>query len=123
MKLFRLFLFLVITGIVLSIITSCATRTKHNSSSVVQYLYPDQKEPIERPEMPSLSLPLKVGIAFTPESSGNLSNITEKDKMNLMKEVSENFKKYAFVKSIELIPSAYLRPKGSFSNLNQYYLI
>lgn len=118
MKLFRLFLFLIITGIALSIITSCAT-TKHYSSSVVEYLYPDQKEPTEKPEIPSLSLPLKVGIAFAPESSGGLRNITEKDKMNLMKEVSEHFKKYAFVKSIELIPSAYLRPKGSFSNLDQ----
>ena len=119
MNLFKLFIFLVIIGVFLSIITSCANRTKHYSSSVVQYLYPDQKEPIERPEIPSLSLPLKVGIAFVPETSGVLKNITEKDKMNLMKEVSEHFKKYDFVESIELIPSAYLRPKGSFTNLDQ----
>ena len=39
--------------------------------------------------------------------------------MELMKEVSKNFKIYDFVKSIELIPSAYLRDKGSFANLDQ----
>lgn len=46
-------------------------------------------------------------------------NLTERDKLDLMKEVSKHFKQYAFVKSIEIIPSAYLRPQGSFSNLNQ----
>lgn len=100
-------------------VTGCATVSSHHSSSVVQYLYPDQKDPIETPAIPLLSLPLKVGIAFVPETSGNHANLTERDKMDLMKEVSEYFKKYEFVKSIELIPSAYLTRNGSFSNLDQ----
>jgi len=36
-----------------------------------------------------------------------------------MQEVANYFKKYPFVKEIEIIPSAYLRPRGSFTNLDQ----
>lgn len=102
-------------------LTGCGTiKSRHHSSSVVQYLYPNQKEHIETSGIPRLALPLKVGIAFVPEGtrSWNLT-LTERDKMELMKEVSKNFKKYDFVKSIDLIPSAYLQPKGSFTNLDQ----
>ncbi len=46
-------------------------------------------------------------------------NFSERDRIALMQEVSGHFKKHQFVKSIELIPSAYLTPGGSFSNLDQ----
>lgn len=36
-----------------------------------------------------------------------------------MQEVAKNFKKHPFVKNIEIIPSAYLTPGGSFANLDQ----
>jgi rhombotail lipoprotein len=115
--------------IVAGIMVGCAT-SQHYSSSVVQYLYPDQKAPIQSQDIPVLSLPLKVGIAFVPatiEGRGHYGSVylsgsaalTEKEKISLMQEVAEHFKKYTFVKSIELIPSAYLRPKGSFTNLDQ----
>nr|WP_144079212.1 rhombotarget lipoprotein [Nitrospina sp. Nb-3] len=113
----------------------CAT-SSHQKSSVVQYLYPNEDSKIESPSIPTLSLPLRVGIAFVPGSSievrrsvhaqhsGHIGNygpesFTEKDKMMLMKEVAAHFKQYDFVKSIELIPSAYLKPNGSFTNLDQ----
>jgi len=54
-----------------------------------------------------------------PENDGKNQALTERGKMELMKEVSEHFKKHKFVKSIELIPSAYLRRNGSFTNLDQ----
>ncbi len=102
------------------VFTSCGTmRSHHRSSSAVQYLYPNQNNHIEKPAIPRLALPLKVGIAFVPERRRRYHTLTERDKMELMKEVSNNFKKFGFVKSIELIPSAYLRPKGSFANLDQ----
>lgn len=102
------------------ILTSCvATRSQHNSSSAMRYLYPDQVGHIEAPGIPSLSLPLKVGVAFVPETKEYDLTLTEINKMELMKAVSKDFKKYDFVKSIELIPSAYLRNEGSFANLDQ----
>ena len=113
---------------VTSMVVGCAS-SKHYSSSVVQYLYPGETKPIQSIEIPLLSLPLKVGIAFVPGEkeqrhygpaflSGS-AGLTEKNKMELMQEVGDHFKKYEFVKSIEVIPSAYLRPKGSFANLDQ----
>ncbi len=119
MKLSRLatiFFLLIIAG---SFLTGCLASTNSYKSSVVTYLYPHDKEPVETPEVPLVSLPLKVGIAFVPESSRVIKGLTEKNKIDLMKEVSNHFKKQDFAKSIEIIPSAYLTPKGSFANLDQ----
>jgi len=118
MKYLKLSFTLLISAFVLSTLTGCVTTLNHHNSSVVTYLYPNQTEPIETSHIPVLSLPLKVGIAFVPEFDMN-RNLTERDKLDLMNEVSKHFKQYAFVKSIAIIPSAYLRPQGSFSNLNQ----
>ena len=98
----------------------CAYQTKrHYSSSVYEYLYSDKEGHIEDPSIPILSLPLRVGIAFVPEAGNSNYSLTEKDKMDLMNEVAKHFKKYKFVKDIELIPSPYLTGKGSFANLDQ----
>jgi rhombotail lipoprotein len=113
------FLFTFLLACCMTLVSCGYLRTQHHSSSVVQYLYPDQNNYIETPEIPRLALPLKVGIAFVPENEGRNQALTERDKMDLMKEVSEHFKKHEFVKSIELIPSAYLRRQGSFANVDQ----
>jgi len=98
----------------------CAYQTKrHYSSSVYEYLYSDKVGHTEAPSIPVLSLPLRVGIAFVPEAGERHYGLTEKDKMQLMDEVAKHFKKYKFVKDIELIPSAYLTGKGGFANLDQ----
>ncbi len=96
---------------------------RHHATSMVDYLYPDHAERIETAGVPAvLSVPMKVGIAFVPDqSSGNRSqsDLSEKEKIALLREISDDFKKYPFVKSIEIIPSAYLTPQGSFANLDQ----
>lgn len=127
---------LIIIVTVVATATGCAlwssltgSQRSHQASSVVEYLYPNKAEPVETPTIPTLSLPLKVGIAFVPEGqpTGRTGRpgrpgepvFTEKEKIALMEEVSSHFKKYPFVKSIELIPTAYLTPRGSFANLDQ----
>lgn len=125
--------FLIILGFLIfvaTITTGCGAQQRYQKSSVVDYLYPDKAEPAETPTIPVLSLPIKVGIAFVPFGESKKStvpsllhmpdpNFSERDRIALMQEVSGHFKKYQFVKSIELIPSAYLTPGGSFSNLDQ----
>ncbi|MHB8766412.1 MAG: rhombotarget lipoprotein [Deferrisomatales bacterium] len=91
------------------------------SSSVVQFLYPDKQERVE-PSIPTLTLPMTVGVAFVPETAGARrvgGGLTEKDKAELAERVGRQFREYPFVKSIEFIPPAYLRPGGSFTNLDQ----
>ena len=101
-------------------LVGCAYQSKrHRSSSVYEYLYSDKENHIETPGIPVLSLPLRVGVAFVPEAEDKYLTLTEKDKMGLMIDVSKHFKKYDYVKDIELIPSAYLTEKGGFVNLEQ----
>jgi len=117
------------------VISGCATGTTRNATSIVDYLYPNTREPVVTPSIPVLTLPTRVGIAFVPggvrsQDSGMFRGappmrgtqgytLTEAKKMGVMQEVANHFKKYPFVKDIELIPSAYLTPRGSFANLDQ----
>ena len=98
------------------------------ASSVMDYLYPRHAAHVDTPTVPELSLPLRVGVAFVPNHANHPAwnsasvedeRFTEKQKMELMKSVSESFKKYPFVQSIQLIPTTYLTPQGSFDNLDQ----
>lgn len=101
-------------------IVGCAStpQTRHASTSVVDFLYPDVKEPVVAPGTPELRLPLRVGIAFVP-AQGAGGGLTEVRKTEVLNQVAEHFRKLAFVASIEVIPSAYLRPRGGFANLGQ----
>lgn len=105
------------------LIGGCVTsRQTRNMSSAVEFLYPTTKDPVITPGVPVLTLPIRVGIAFVPAGGYGYRQdtaLTENRRMELMKRVADHFKKYPYVKSIELIPSAYLRPKGSFANLEQ----
>lgn len=123
-----------ISVFVVALFGGCATGSTKNATSVVDYLFPNTKDPVVTPGIPTLTLPLRVGIAFVPSDSSGHSRrssgvfasyqdgspaLTEKRKSDLMQEVAGHFKKYPFVKDIEIVPSAYLRPGGSFSNLEQ----
>ncbi|NOR57746.1 MAG: rhombotarget lipoprotein, partial [Sulfurimonas sp.] len=105
--------------LIIALMAGCASRQKHYSSSVVNYLYPD-KQIVQKPEIPVLQLPLRVGVAFVPSSKGRQEmQLSEKDKMRLLDTISENFKQHSFVDTIEVIPSVYLRSQGGFDNLDQ----
>lgn len=116
----------------------CAVQQTRTKSSVVDYLYPKRSETIVQPEIPTLNIPIKVGIAFVPEQatkSGGTniwsgvtklwssdvggSSFTEAYKIVLLEKVADNFRKHKFVSDIEVIPSVYLEAGGSFSNLEQ----
>lgn len=112
-------------------LSGCSNQRVNTKSSVMEYLYPKSEDTFVTPSIPHLKLPLRVGVAFVPESSENTSarnlwtggaysgEVTELKKTEILEEVSENFRGLDFVSSIEVIPSAYLTPGGSFSNLSQ----
>lgn len=126
-KLFKLFLCVALVAF----LAGCAMQPKQRMrSSVVEYLYPE-KDVVASPSIPTLRLPIDVGIAFVPGDTvgGGQSNFwvgsidpmyqSENQKMELLETVAAHFKQYNFVRNIEIIPSAYLRPKGGFENLDQ----
>jgi rhombotail lipoprotein len=101
----------------------CASMFSHNGSrqagSIVDYLYPDAKEPPKmEPTVTRLRLPVRVGIAFVP-GGGYGGGLPEAAKTQLLERVSASFSQYDYIGSIEVIPSAYLRPRGGFDNLDQ----
>lgn len=93
----------------------------------MQFLYPDKNEPFVEPGIPTLRLPLRVGIAFVPSATRERApnrfdqgvSFTEAQKAELMGRVSAKFKALPFVQSIEILPETYLRPGGGFDNLDQ----
>lgn len=122
---FKLFARIVLALLLAGSLVGCAAlygrhRTSHFSSSVVEYLYQD-KQQADTPTIPRLSLPLRVGIAFVPTSKNKPwgGRLSEKERMELMERISSEFKNLPFVKSIEIIPSAYLTAGGGFTNLDQ----
>lgn len=94
-------------------------------SSIAAFLYPAKTQSSadieEKPSVPNLNIPMKVGIAFVPESCGTYKrfNIDENLKTELMESIAQEFKKREFINKIEIIPSSYLQRKGSFSNLEK----
>ena len=97
---------------------------RHRVNSLYKFLYPSGTEHVDKPTIPTLSLPLRVGVAFVPSDDENGRRaedleFTETHKAELLKKVSAEFKSYPFVKTIEIIPSAYLTPRGGFENLDQ----
>ena len=106
----------------IALVVGCAGMHKqHISTSVVDYLYPNQTDPVAQQGKPVLNVPMNVGIAFVPDKPGQApaQALTEGKKVELLDRVAEHFRKLDVIKSIELIPSAYLMPKGGFENLNQ----
>jgi rhombotail lipoprotein len=115
-------------------LAGCAN-TARNVTSTAEFLYPSGEQPVAS-GAPALTLPVSVGIAFAPGTSGfapsrmpvfvaraaGLSRgymITEKQKVDLMQIVADRFGKYPFVRNVAIIPSDYLRQKGGFENIDQ----
>ena len=115
---------IIILGIVClascSSILSQNTGKKNQSSSLMDFLYPDEKSRSEhKPEIPVLKLPVKVGLAFVPSKSWQRDGIHGKDQVELLEKVKKSFLKYDYIDRIEIIPSTYLSGGEGFSTLEQ----
>ncbi len=118
---------LLLATLIASLLSGCVgwrDSQRVQATSVVQFLYPDKTNHIETPRMAVLSLPLRVGIAMLPPAKSN-NNYTASNAPSLaqqtflLQKVAAEFRALPYVKSIEVIPSVYLRPEGSFENLDQ----
>jgi len=121
-----------ITAIFTLILAGCGNQQTRSKSSVVDYLYPTSTNEVIQPSIPTLNLPLKVGIAFVPEQEtktrgrnqwsgvvGSGAALSSANKADLLDKVASNFKELGFVSEIEVIPTEYLTHGGSFNNLEQ----
>ena len=106
-------------------LTSCSAwnslseKEDRETSSLVKYLYSDGDYQEHKPEVPTLKLPVRVGIAFIPSTDSWDGGVHTKDEIELLDEVKNSFVKYNFIDRIEIIPSAYLANGQGFTTLEQ----
>lgn len=90
-----------------------------DSSSLVDYLYPNGEIPPEVDgTIPYLELPLRVGIGFVPGRAGH-GTISEATKMKLLEEVKAGFVDREYISHIEVIPDTYLRSSRGITGMQQ----
>ena len=116
-------LIVILAGVLLS--SGCAVLMEdlesenRTTSSLVKFLYPEGEYQTHKIEVPTLKLPVRVGIAFIPNASADVIELTTQQEVNLLTGVRKSFSQYQFVDRIEIIPSAYLMSGGGFTNLEQ----
>lgn len=88
------------------------------SSSLVDFLYPGGEVPPQvSAQMPSLSLPIRVGIAFVPAYSPD--DISAAEKQELLERVADAFRDRPYVQAIDSIPDTYLRSARGIHGMQQ----
>jgi rhombotail lipoprotein len=93
-------------------------RQEHNSSSLVQFLYPDSSTPPAATSVPQLRLPLHVGLAFLPSSGASPgTGLDAAHRQALLEEIRQRFLSRKFIADITVIPDYYLATNPGFTGL------
>jgi rhombotail lipoprotein len=100
----------------LACFSRCQRHTQ-NSTSLVEFLYPDGATPPPQDVQPQLHLPLRVGLAFLPSNGDNQIGPDAAQKEALMQEIRKRFVSRKFIAEIVVIPDYYLRGKRGFEGL------
>jgi len=95
---------------------NCRSET-HNSSSLVNFLYPDGKAPPREDTIPELHVPLRVGLAFLPSQDGNAAGLEAARREELLNRIRQRFADRKFVSEIVIVPDYYLKSSRGFEGL------
>jgi rhombotail lipoprotein len=95
----------------------CHSQTQ-NSSSLVNFLYPDGKMLPPSNTIPELHVPLRVGLAFLPsQASYGAAPLDAAQRENLLQQIRARFATRKFVSEIVIIPDYYLANAKGFAGL------
>ena len=100
----------------LQCLARCQRHTQ-NSTSLVEFLYPNGSPPPAENAQPQLRLPLRVGLAFLPANGDIAGGPDAAQKEALMLEIRKRFASRKFIAEIVVIPDYYLRGKRGFEGL------
>ena len=100
----------------LACFSSCQ-RHAQNSTSLVEFLYPNGAPPPTQDAQPQLHLPLRVGLAFLPSNGEPRIGPDAAQKEALLQEIRKRFVSRKFIAEIVLIPDYYLQGKRGFEGL------
>lgn len=93
-------------------------RHAQNSTSLIEYLYPNGASAPRDNAQPQLQLPLRVGLAFLPSRGPEAENgLDAAHKEALLEEIRKRFITRKFVAEIVVIPDYYLQGKEGFAGL------
>jgi rhombotail lipoprotein len=96
----------------------CQSQTR-NSSSLVNFLYPDGKSLPATNTIPELHVPLRVGLAFLPsQASYGPAALDAAQKQVLLERIRQRFSSRKFVSEIVIIPDYYLANTRGFAGLD-----
>lgn len=117
---------LIIVFVSLLILSACSSLLSPNghkntvSSSLIDFLYPEESSRTEHSaEIPILTLPVKVGLAFVPSKNWSQNGISRSSQVELLEKVKQSFLQYDYIDKIEIIPSDYLKGGEGFTTLEQ----
>jgi rhombotail lipoprotein len=100
----------------LGCVMRCGSRT-HNSSSLVEFLYPAATPPPSN-ATPQLRIPLRVGLSFLPSSGSDpTGGLDAAQREELLERIKQRFSSRKFVAEIVLIPDYYLATRRGFEGL------
>src|SRR6202161_4184777 len=101
----------------LACFSSCQRHTQ-NSTSLVEFLYPNGAAPPAQDAQPQLHLPLRVGLAFLPSRGPEaIGGLDAAHKEALLEQIRQRFISRKFVADIVLIPDYYLQGRRGFEGL------
>ena len=90
------------------------------SSSLVDYLYPKGETPPAFDEtIPTLNLPIRVGVAFVPSFADDSIALNATHKSELLGMVKDAFGEKPFIREIVVIPETYMRLSNGFEGVEQ----
>jgi rhombotail lipoprotein len=100
----------------LGCVGSCGSHA-HNSSSLVEFLYPSGVTP-RQDAIPQLRIPLRVGLAFLPSNGLDATGgLDAAHKEQLLERIQQRFSSRRFVTEIVVIPDYYLAGRRGFEGL------
>jgi rhombotail lipoprotein len=113
-----------ISGVILSILVcfaaGCSSApTTRRVNSALDFLYPQGMAAAKPASQVTLHLPLRVGLAFAPNRDLRGDPITEAQKQKLLTRVADAFRQHQGLGNLQVVPSVYLSPAGSFENLDK----
>jgi len=90
----------------------------HNTSSLVEFLYPNDERPPPENSIPELRVPLRVGLAFLPTTGTPAAiQLSAADQESLLERIKQRFLSRHFVADIVIIPDYYLRDRRGYEGL------
>jgi len=91
--------------------------SRHSSSSLVEFLYPNGQEPPRENSVPELHVPLRVGLAFLPAHGAGAPGPDAAFRDQLLERIRQHFRDRKFVSEIVVIPDYYLSSQPGFGGL------